>query len=574
MSFLTGLPGKGLGGVILVAVVVSLLVILPPRRDVTPDDDPQTPGGRFESVSLADYSGGAEFRDTVASAPGPNESPLSVCVTDNAGGSPIPQAHVRVLLSDGSEWAGETNASGVTACRCGQARWVIAGKEGYATAYARPASGQACLEIQLDTEAVISGRVVMQSQGAAPAGMTVAAWVADSPEPGGGDFMHALAHGLGIHRSVTDSAGLFTIGGLSRGRSYTLVAGGNGLVSPTPVIGIGAPCSSCEITVWQAHAALVRARDPDGTIIPVAENSSQREAIRASLEASQANVRLGMPVGFLLSAPELAELEEGDYVVGAVSERYGEAVQPIIVSVSVPGYRPVGVRAFLPAIGGSIPRFEVVTEALTGVASLRVTFEADEATGYRLPLNFVPDGTLTLRSPANPSAEVLHRYVVLGHGDSNVLDIPGVPIGEYDATFRLVCGSEESGDSSSRRVVIGRGGGELTIAVPVCGAVCLEIGDEGALPWWSGEASVTMIRGRLRREGEYVVARGCESVLVSRGRAVFGLAPGVYTFWVQWGGSAVRPVTIAVAAGEVARATIPLASGPAAIPDECIEEGQ
>ena len=362
------------------------------------------------------------------------------------------------------------------------------------------------------------------------------AWDDRSASPLGLSFPQAIESGLGLFLTTTSDSGEFLIEGVECEKSYVLIAGGGGLVSPDPLFGARVNSSEPHILeVVQANAAMIRVVDSDGQYVPVlAKSVVDQQRISAIVTGASASVKIQRPIALMLAAPELVGVDPEYHVISGTTERYGESIERVSVFCEIPGYRKLTGTVFLNPVNASIPRFDLRTEKLIGVATLRVRF-ALAASGSSSRA-FVPDGQLELSAVG--SGKVLSTYSIRASLERDRVEIRDVPFGEYDVTFTPIAWRRDHGRqpprSNPQRVVISTSGGDVEIPTATSGWVAIKLGSDSIEPWLDMDLAIGIIEGvPVIIDGDKVL-RDPQFINLNGAKAVIGFPPGKYTMWASW----------------------------------------
>lgn len=363
-----------------------------------------------------------------------------------------------------------------------------------ATADVAPESEE--VVIALDMGGAVRGRVVLPDGKPAPLGTCVLAWSTDSPRT---SMEVAQLANLGDWelQTSTDSEGAFAIYGLDREQTYSVTAGGKGLMRKQPFSSVAPDGPELVLEVFPAYGAVVRLIDAQSRdAIQISEWFAPMGA--RSIRAEDTSLLHFFPGGAesILAgvAPKWLGRDGANtqHVVLCAAPGGGSAVGPFTLQAELPGYRELNFDFEARPLVEGLHIVDAFAEPLAeGWGEVRVTLEGTMAGAELAPHLGWPWALLHLRDPNGKT----FRYLLPGL-DSAPCSFRPIPAGDYDARVVFQDGLTKPSDWQAVKV----GAEPVTLTVPVNALGTIQVvvrGKNGTLR--SGRLGLTIQRVRGRQ---------------------------------------------------------------------------
>lgn len=395
--------------------------------------------------------------------------------------------------------------------------------------------------IALDTGGALRGRVVLPDGKPAPVGTRVLAWFTDSPRTPM-EVAQLATLGNWELQASTDSEGAFAIQGLDREQTYSVTAGGKGLMRKQPFSSVAINGSELVLEVYPVYCAAVRLIDAQ-TRLPIQTPSYFAPMGAVTVRAEDTSLIHFIPGGaesILAGAPPEWFGRDGantQHVVLCAAHGGGPAIGPFTLHAELPGYRELNFEFEARPLFEGLHIVDAPAESLaTAWGEIRVELEGVLAGAELAPSSRLPWAVLHLRDPSGKTL----RYVLPELGSKPTSFRP-IPAGNYDARVVLHYGLTQPSDWQSVNV----GEEPVTLTVPV--------GKLGAIEVVIREKDGTVRSGRLTLSIQRIRGRESLAVFNAAPYGIVALDPGEYLvevmspFFSERGGT-----RVSVVAGQVA----------------------
>ena len=334
-----------------------------PDRMSDSDAEPRTPNkvsGRPSSME-SDQSAAQRVEKSQSEPASPIAlGAIQIAVVDTLH-RPLPGSHivVRYFASTGSQPPTQECDSAndgrieMQGCAINRAAQIKVSHPGYATLDRHYVSLPSVIEFVLLPDEAIEGTVVMDQKGSPAPGVDIVAWPFDHPEECTQRVLQVAGGKPTEGHAVSDDAGHFRVNGLPSGQRFSLIAGGNGMISDAPVRFVWAGKTGVKLRVWPAYGVHVRYQEQSGAPIQVKIGEYSMGATSFHLDRAEGRIVLGLDsTKALAGVPvqycrNMANPEPDGYMFIALAEEWKPKVGPITYTLNVPGYasRPVYVDA-------------------------------------------------------------------------------------------------------------------------------------------------------------------------------------------------------------------------------------
>lgn len=286
------------------------------------------------------------------------------------------------------------------------------------------------IEVLLEEEAVIRGRVTGPGSAAPPAGTRVFAWSSASYPPTG-RFALFLRGAPGTLHATVDAGGSFELRGVSPSRSYTLAAGAPGWCSVEPARRVLPGGEPVHLGLWRVYGCVLRAQSDRGTppshLGSIDTTYPERRAWRVLQVPSLELCLAGIP-----DVPGVRDQGFYDWrthLVVLAAERDLPTLGGIGIRYDIPGFQETSVDLALPALEGSFPEKLVrLAPDTNALGSLRLRLTGIPAVeGYTVNYG-TPPAHLELVGQDQPPRTF---RVAIDPISARSVEVAGIPAGTY-----------------------------------------------------------------------------------------------------------------------------------------------
>lgn len=461
----------------------------PPRDTSAGRVSPALPLRPMSQLDAA-RSSVASARDTpgdgAIGSNGPACSALSIRVVDR-GDTPIVGAQLFVSEGDEGRELGSTDASGAVdiAPAALERAWrdsyaqLICRRQGFALCTRFVAVDERRVVLHLRPAARIGGHIV-DRDGTAVSGVRVVAWEFALGPAGPELFTRALAGHPGVHTVESDAAGRFEFDDLDVEHTYSITAGGKGLLAARPSYGVEPGTDDLRLVVVRAFGVRLRVIDDSGRQPALPRGLSAASVLQfASMRAEPriGSAEYGSELLLGLGA-DARDLESLDFALVMTSSGDDASLGPFALSVAVPGYETRTVPYELGRLPDELRLYTIelrrrdsctgsVVVSATGVANGR------DATDHSDPLRGACKAQLVLAARERPPL-----LFDLSLNGSTACTLDDVPCDRYEASVRWPQGTDAhlANGLRSSSIEVGSSPARVEIDAARLGRVRLTVG--------------------------------------------------------------------------------------------------
>lgn len=343
--------------------------------------------------------------------------------------------------------------------------------------------------VVIDTGGAVRGRVVLPDGKPAPAGTRVLAWPMDSPLAARVIAESAL---LGDFESQAGTAidGAFVIRGLDRTKTYSVTAGGKGLMRKQPFNSIVPDGKDLLLELFPVYGAVVRLIDASsGGPVRVASTFWPMGSV--STRVADTSLIHFVPGG---AGSTLAGLTSDwfdresagfTHITLCAAPGGGPALGPFVLHASLPGYRAVEAEFVASPVFEGLQVVDVLMEPIADAwGEVRVEFSGKLAAASLEPRTPLSWAKLHLR---DAHGKILQYALPKPSGDPS--SIRPIPAGPYDARVVILDGLARPLDW--QRIDVGAEPATLTVPVGTLGAIEVHARKRDGSPY-SGRLSLSV----------------------------------------------------------------------------------